>query len=62
MIKFRDDQEGGGGKVKTLPACKECCAELMANGIIIVESREIKKATTFGTNKPPGNKKGNTTK
>lgn len=35
-LKFKD-----GEKVKTLPACKECWAECLANGITIIEARPI---------------------
>jgi hypothetical protein len=37
MLKFKDTQDGGGGKVKKLPACKECWAEVLGNGITILE-------------------------
>lgn len=34
-LKFKDDR----GKVKTLPACKECWAECLATGVTIIEAR-----------------------
>lgn len=36
FIKFKDD-----GKIKTLPACKECWNECLSNGIEIIEVRPI---------------------
>ena len=41
MLKFKDTQEGGKGKVKTLPACKACWAETLRGGITIIEARPI---------------------
>jgi len=41
MLKFKDTQEGGKGKVKTLPACKACWVEVMGSGITIIEARQI---------------------
>jgi hypothetical protein len=40
-LRFKDTQEGGKGEVKTLPACKECWAEVLGSGITIIEARAI---------------------
>lgn len=37
-LKFKD---ADSGKVKTLPACKECWAECLTSGITIIEARPI---------------------
>lgn len=42
MLKFKDIQEGGSGKLKTLPACKECWAECLGSGVTILEANQIK--------------------
>ena len=38
MLKFKD-----GKKVKKLPACKECWAECLTTGVVIIEARPIIK-------------------
>jgi hypothetical protein len=40
-LKFKDTQEGGKGKVKILPACKECWSETLGAGIAIIEACPI---------------------
>jgi hypothetical protein len=37
-LKFKDPESG---KVRTLPACKECWAECLATGVTIIEARPI---------------------
>lgn len=42
-LKFKDQDSG---KIKTLPACKECWAECLGNGIVVIESKPISKGVT----------------
>jgi hypothetical protein len=37
-LKFKDADTG---KVRTLPACKECWAECLATGVTIIEAKPI---------------------
>jgi len=41
MLKFKDTQVGGKGKLKTLPACKECWAETLGTGVTILEAKSL---------------------
>ena len=36
MLKFKDNQEDGNGKVKILPACKKCWEDCLQSGIEIL--------------------------
>jgi hypothetical protein len=51
-LKFKDADTG---KVKTLPACKECWAECLENGIKIIEERGSASCGSIPQISPQGN-------